>query len=201
MKKFSLLISLIFCLCASIFGQDQTGDKAVSKGKTLDDIQAKVKTLKSVKDLEVTYDKFDDKTTVLIKLGSPQIPKLSAYRINLMAWTLSSTFSGSGISNKPTVSSLCFSSFTETKNFAETREIVLLLDEARVALGKGQYKISDLPENIIGKHKEDVCWNLDDEQLNKFLNAKSIEFKAEPITGVFTESNLSALKDFQQAIF
>ncbi len=201
MKRISLLICLIFCLCTSTFGQTQTVADTPSKTKTLDEVQKTIKTFKDAGDFEVSYDKFDDKTTVLIKLGSPQIPKLSAYSINLMAWVLSSTFSGNGISGQPAESRLCFDSFADSTNFAETKEIVFLLDGTRVAVGQAKYNSKVLSRNIIGRLKEEVCWSLDANQLSAFLKARSIEFKAEPITGVFSEKNLLTLKDFESLVF
>lgn len=203
MKKISLLMCLVFCLCISVLGQTQAVEAPNKRknSKTFDEVQKTIKTLKDAGDFEASYDKFDDKTTVLIKLGSPQIPKLSTYRINVMAWVLSSTFAGNGISRQPVESHLCFSSFADTTNFADTKEIVFLLDGKRVAVGQAKYNSKALPENIIGRLKEEVCWNLDAPQLNALLSAKSVEFKAEPITGIFSEKNLSILNDFQSLIF
>ncbi|HEV7683706.1 MAG TPA: hypothetical protein VGO68_16380 [Pyrinomonadaceae bacterium] len=200
MRRITLLISLVLCLGSSILGQTQTAAEA-NKSKTLEEVQNKIKTFKNAADFEAAYDKFDDKTTVLIKLGSPEIPKLAAYRINLMAWVLSTTFVGNGVSEQPVASRLCFDAFAGTANFAATKEIVFLLDGTRVAIGNADYNPKILPENIIGRIKEEVCWNLDASQLSALLNAKSIEFKAEPITGVFSEKNLIVLKDFQQLVF
>lgn len=194
-------MSLMFCLCVSVSGQTQTVAEVSSKSKTFDEVQKTVKSFKDAEDFEASYDKFDDKTTVLIKLGSPQIPKLSAYRINLMAWVLGSTFTGNGISGQPVESRLCFDSFADTTNFAETKEIVFLLDDKRVAIGQSKYNSKVLSENIMGRHKEEVCWSLDANQLSALLKAKSVEFKAEPITGVFSEKNILRLKDFQSLIF
>lgn len=200
MRRIALLTSLACCLCISILGQAQTGTES-NKSKTLEEVQNRIKTFRNAGDFEATYDKFDDKTTVLIKLGSPEIPKLAAYRINLMAWVLSSTFAGNGVSGQPTSSRLCFNAFADTTNFADTKEIVFLLDGTRVAIGKADYNPKMLPENIIGHVKEEVCWNLDGSQVSKLLNAKSVEFKAEPITGAFSEKTLLVLKDFQSLVF
>jgi hypothetical protein len=197
----------MFCLCISVLGQTQTVTKTPKKSKTFVEVQNTIKSFKNAVDFVASYDKFDDKTTVLVKFGSPQVNKLSAYDIKTMAWVLSSTFAGKGISKQPVSSRLCFDATADhTINFAKTKEIVFLIDDTRLAVGRTGYNLKWLPPGramamIFGQLMEQVCWNLNARQLSALLNAKSIEFKAEPITGFFSENQLLAIKDFQKLIF
>lgn len=164
--KISITIALTLIFALSAFGQ-----------KSVADMKAQLKTFKETNDRQykISYDKFTDKTRVLFQGPVVSQSFLPGRMLQLLG---AFVFEGENLKVPVTDFALMFQSTGKDWDFLRNRELFVIADGERMALGEG-LRDGDIKRTFLSGYQtsEVLGFRLTREQLEKMANAKELEMK------------------------
>ena len=169
-----ILCSIMLVIAFSLIGNAQTSVKKTF-GKNV---------------IEKKYDKFKDKTSVLLELTISDYAMFENLR--LLAF---SSFTGEKAPQKLEDANITFFSVNTKPQYDIYRSLIFLVDGERISLGDGEYE-KDNSNALI----ETLKFTLKADVIKKLANSKKVELQLGKNEFVFAESQLEAIKEFYKQL-
>ncbi len=175
MKLAILAILAILVLQFGVSGQTKRAKIPLVKvNKTVEVIQADILSLRNASDFFVTYDKFDDLTTVLCKTDLT----LSVYF----------QFKGKTLNGAVNNFTIRANSKSIKDKFSVSNKIQFIVDQERIAINNGDYLMSS------GGAGEYLFFKVNKNTLQKIIDAKKVEYRVGAYEGYLTVSERDKIK-------
>jgi hypothetical protein len=179
MKKIFTITFLTFLLFVPNFAQTTNNKELITSSPQTTN-----------RDIEIKYDRFDDSTSINLKLKLTWNGKLS--------FSLSNSFSGKKRVSIPKSITVSFTNLynqvlTQQDEYFNSRSCIFLVDDKRIRLDNGLY---DRVETV----GEFIVFSLSLENLKLITNAKKVEMRLDSSEFTLTDKQLESIKEFYKLL-